>query len=194
MLRLKINHFSKRGSSRHTCIMKWKHFPRYRPFMRGIHWTPVDSSHKGQWREAFFMFPLMCAWTNRWANNRNAGDLIRHRGHYDTTAIIYNEIGHRCFKQWIVPISLPSPYHHFWHIVKCILWDISQWDWNIDIVIFIEENAFTIAVCKVSVMLFRPPCVNRIEPAVTIPQVWDSLCLCLKLFMSQTLVIKPVSD
>ena len=26
---------------------------------------------------------LICAWTNGWANNRYAGDLIRHRAHYD---------------------------------------------------------------------------------------------------------------
>ena len=52
----------------------------------GIHRSPVDSSHKGQWREAL-MFPLICAWTNTWANNRDAGDLRLHRAHYDVTVI-----------------------------------------------------------------------------------------------------------
>ena len=33
------------------------------PFLRGNHRSPVDSSHKGKWREAF-MFSMMCAWTN----------------------------------------------------------------------------------------------------------------------------------
>ena len=28
--------------------IKWKHFPRYWPFVRGIHRTPVNSPHKGQ--------------------------------------------------------------------------------------------------------------------------------------------------
>ena len=29
------------------------------------------------------MFSLICAWTNGWANNREAGDLKRHRAHYN---------------------------------------------------------------------------------------------------------------
>ena len=32
-------------------------------------------------------FPLMYAWTNGWANNRDAGDLRRHRAHHDVTVI-----------------------------------------------------------------------------------------------------------
>ena len=38
--------------------------------------SPVNSPHKGQWRGAF-MFSLICAWINRWVNNREAGDLRR---------------------------------------------------------------------------------------------------------------------
>ena len=53
-------------------------FPRYWPFVRGIHWSPVDSPHKGQGREAF-MLSLICAWTNGWANNQDAGDYRRLR-------------------------------------------------------------------------------------------------------------------
>ena len=30
-------------------VIKWKHFPRYWPFVRGIHRSPVESPHKGQW-------------------------------------------------------------------------------------------------------------------------------------------------
>ena len=62
----------------HLCcpddVIKWNHFSCYWPFVRGIHWSPVVSPHKGQWCEAF-MFSLICAWMNIWANNRNAGDL-----------------------------------------------------------------------------------------------------------------------
>ena len=50
------------------------YFPRCWPFVRGIHWSPVDSPNKGQWRRAL-MFSLIYAWTNGWANNRGAGDL-----------------------------------------------------------------------------------------------------------------------
>ena len=27
----------------HDDVIKWKHFPRYWPFVRGIHWSPVNS-------------------------------------------------------------------------------------------------------------------------------------------------------
>ena len=47
----------------HDYVMKWKHFPYFWQFVRGIHRSPVNSSHKGQWRGAL-MFSLICAWTN----------------------------------------------------------------------------------------------------------------------------------
>ena len=46
--------------------------------VRGIHRSPVNFPHKGQWRGAL-MFSLICAWINRWVNNREAGDLRRDR-------------------------------------------------------------------------------------------------------------------
>ena len=42
----------------------------------------MNSPHRGQWRGAL-MFPLICVWINGWVNNRQAGDLRRHRAHYD---------------------------------------------------------------------------------------------------------------
>ena len=57
------------------------------PFVRGIHRSPVNSPHKGQWRGAL-MFSLICAWINGWLNNREAGDLRRHRAHYDVTVMV----------------------------------------------------------------------------------------------------------
>ena len=66
----------------HDDVIKWRHFPRYWPFVRGIHRSWVNSPHKGQWRGAL-MFSLICAWINRWANNGEAGDLRRYRTHYD---------------------------------------------------------------------------------------------------------------
>ena len=37
-----------------------KHFPRYWPFVRGIHRSPVNSPHKGQWRGALMFFFYLC--------------------------------------------------------------------------------------------------------------------------------------
>ena len=59
-------------------------------FARGIHRSPVNSPHKGQWR-GDLMFSLICAWINGWVNNRLAGDLRRHRTHYDVTLINCNQ-------------------------------------------------------------------------------------------------------
>ena len=39
-----------------------------------------------QWRGAL-MFSLICVWINGWVNNREAGDLRRHRGHYDVNVM-----------------------------------------------------------------------------------------------------------
>ena len=42
----------------HDDVIKWKHFPRYWTFGRGIHWSPGDSPHKSQWRELYVFFDL----------------------------------------------------------------------------------------------------------------------------------------
>ena len=42
----------------HDDVIKWKHFPRCWPFVRGIKRSPVNSPHKGQWRRA-----LMFLWS-----------------------------------------------------------------------------------------------------------------------------------
>ena len=55
----------------HDDVIKWKHFRHYWPFVRGIHRSPVNSAHKGQWRGAL-MFSLIRDSTNGWANNRDA--------------------------------------------------------------------------------------------------------------------------
>ena len=75
---------SHRGQMTHICVrkldqfndevIKWKHFPRNWPFVRGI--------HKSQWRWAL-MFSLIYVWINDWVNNREARDLRRYPTHYD---------------------------------------------------------------------------------------------------------------
>ena len=69
-------------------VIKWKHFPRYWPFVREIHRSPVISPHKGQWRGAL-MFSSICVWINGWVNNRDAVALRRHRAHYYVIVMCY---------------------------------------------------------------------------------------------------------
>ena len=76
------------SSRNHDDVIKWKHFPRYWPFVRGIHRSPVNSQHKGQWRGAL-MFSLICTRIIGWVNNGEAGDLRHHQAHYDIIIMWY---------------------------------------------------------------------------------------------------------
>ena len=93
----------------HDDVIKWKHFPRYWPFVRGIHRSPVNSPHKGQWCGAL-MFSLICVWINGWVNNREAGDLRRYGAHYDVTVMTQSGVfAHRVERSsTIVPMLRPS--------------------------------------------------------------------------------------
>ena len=71
----------------HDDVIKWKHFPRCWPFVRGIHRSPVNSTRTGQWRGAL-MLSFICVSISGWVNNHEAGDLRRHHAHYDVTVII----------------------------------------------------------------------------------------------------------
>ena len=121
----------------HDDVIKWKHFPRYWPFVRGIHRFPVNFPHKGQWRGAL-MFTLICARINDWVNNHEAGDLRRYRPHYDVIvtksdmaqgeALVSGFRFHTCI--FFLSISTNDFFHFrltshiFWfHIVLC---NISQ--------------------------------------------------------------------
>ena len=69
----------------------WRHqmdtFSALLASVRGIHRSPVNSPHKGQWRGAL-MFSLICAWIKGWVNIREAGNLIRYHAHYDVTVMM----------------------------------------------------------------------------------------------------------
>ena len=111
-VRERLQHY--KGASYHEDIIKWKHFPRYWPFVRGFHRSPVNSPHKGQWRGAL-MFSLICI--NGWVNNGEAGDLRRYRAHYDVTVILrklcaHNHEIHQCcmdgWARWYLCQHLPQ--------------------------------------------------------------------------------------
>ena len=67
----------------HDDVIKGNYFPRYWPFVRGIHRSPANSSQRPVTRN----FPLIWAWTKSWANNGDAHDLRRHLAHYDVTVM-----------------------------------------------------------------------------------------------------------
>ena len=118
----------------HDDVIKWKHFPRNWPFVRGIHRSPLNSPHKGQWRRAL-MFSLICIWINNWVNNHEAGDLRRYHAHYDVI-VMYCSIRSQCVNfenlmqerltvnQWCFisescHIKSNNDQHCFWKSVQC---------------------------------------------------------------------------
>ena len=84
--RIAVFDMASRKCNNHDDVIKWKHCPRYWPFVLGIHRSPVNSLHKGQWRGAL-MYPLICSWINDCLNNREAGVMRRHRAYYDVIVI-----------------------------------------------------------------------------------------------------------
>ena len=94
----------------HDDVIQWKHFPRYWSFVRGIHRSPVNSPHKGQWRGAL-MFSMICAWRNSWANNRDAGDLRHHRANHDVTVMC----------KACLPLFVYARYLFAWEVVPVYL-------------------------------------------------------------------------
>ena len=99
----------------HDDVIKWKYFPRYWPFVREIHRSPVNFPHKGQWRGAL-MFTLICARMNGWVNNREAGDLRRYLAHYDVIVMRSSTF------MPLIPKCMPLP-----HLNHEILYAAQQW-------------------------------------------------------------------
>ena len=76
-LMYEISHIPLDFYHNHYDGIKWKHFPRYWPFVQGIHWSPVNSLTKASDAE-LWCFLWSAPWINGWVNNPEAGDLRRH--------------------------------------------------------------------------------------------------------------------
>ena len=114
--------FSRARITIHDNVIKWKHFPRNWPFVRGIHRSPLNSPHKGQWRGAL-MFSLICAWINAWVNNREAGDLRRNRAHNDVSVMyqLLKFIVQSKHKLFFYPTKIPQnreEWYQIWFILQ----------------------------------------------------------------------------
>ena len=74
----------------------------------------------GQWRGAL-IFSLICAWIKGWVNNRETGDLRRHRAHYDVTV-------KWSWRKWLQRTDTKPPQNITWYnfvfgeVLRCITW------------------------------------------------------------------------
>ena len=167
----------------HDDVIKWKHFPRYWPFVRGIHRSSMNSPHKGQWRGAL-VFSLICIWINGWVNNREAGDLRRYRAHYDVTLMIASDswfanvyfiykVYHRHFGRGVrLVINTLRPWQNGRHfaddILKCIFLNENVW---IPIKIslkFVPKGPINNIPALVEIMAWRRPGDKPLSEPVTV--------------------------
>ena len=104
--------------------------------MKGIHQSPVESSHNDQWRGTL-MFCLICTWTNDWANNWDAGNLRRHRAHYYVTVMSTP------FCRWDRYTLDLAPYRGYW---RTGFWR----GWVIEVLVAVEKLWKCFYICYVS--------------------------------------------
>ena len=88
--------------------------------MLGIHRSPVNSPHKGQWRGAS-MFSLICARINGWVNNGEAGDLRRYRAYYDVSVMGHGICANSPISQILPHQTYPTMQHFVFCILPCCL-------------------------------------------------------------------------
>ena len=96
--------------------------------------------YKGQWRGAL-IFSLTCAWINYWVNNREAGDLRRHRAHYDVRVMGTNLSTSDAFVAIMFKFVVRLRCHSLYVIVNAILISIQSlknWVKWIDVLLFIN--------------------------------------------------------
>ena len=111
----------------HDGITKWKCFLCYWSFVRGIHWSPVDSSHKGSVTELWCLF-FMLHWANRWKKKQLSSwrfEMPRHS--YDVIVMLMWIFK----KNWLWYNSSALYKIQSYHILSCVIgsvyWYSSQW-------------------------------------------------------------------
>ena len=92
--------------------------------------SPVNSPHVGQC-SGHLMFSLISAWINGWVNNRDAGDLRRHRGHYYVTVMFWFITGENTSDSWDIFENNSSEFSKILRYTtqaKLVwIWEV-QWD------------------------------------------------------------------
>ena len=94
----------------------------------GHWWIPRTKASDA---ELWCILSLVCAWINDWVNNGQAGDLRRHRAHYDVIVMMYSilcvhslihalPLSLLCFYRVGIMLHVRSIPHIFCLIVSCL--------------------------------------------------------------------------
>ena len=166
----------------HDDVIKWKHFPRYWPFVRGIHRSPANSPHTGQWCGAL-AFSLIYAWINGgvffdlrlnkrlrkqswgWWFEMPSRSLWGHcNDHFRRNELCWHNVRYTCIEHAFRLFGTKSSPETM--LIRCqpytrnIFRYFGETLFKISIFSF-SENAFENAVCKLWAILFKPQCKNN---------------------------------
>ena len=127
-------------TSHHDDVIKWRHFPRYWPFVRGIHRSPLNSQHKGQWRGVWCFLRSASEYTVEWGwwFETPSPPLWRHRndslqdgaGQLEATVSHTATILGLCSSLRLLSFIHPLLSH------EVIIWKLVKWGINATVDIF----------------------------------------------------------
>ena len=73
---------------RHDDVIKWNHFCVTGPLCGEFTGLTGEFPELSSVTRSFDVF-FICVWINDWVNNREVGDLNRHRAHYDVIVMVF---------------------------------------------------------------------------------------------------------
>ena len=133
--------FPQREWKSHDDVMKWKHFPRYWPFVRGIHRSPVNSLQRPVTRsfDVFIDLRLNKRWSKQswgWPFETPLRPLWRHcngKHRFPTeqlTSVEWTDWGQQIsITSWIWSSEYVITYHRK---AECCFWSMSWFHLNHD--------------------------------------------------------------
>ena len=160
--------------SYHDDVIKWKHFPRYWKYVRGIHRSPVNSPHKGRWRGALIFFfdlhsnkRLSKQWWGWWFETLLC-PLWRHCNEINQLAHLYKKLTILCSDDFT------RVFHHF-RIISVYIANYENF-------------------CAVYTICFIITCCAKsLKKCVSCHMLWQSDILENRLYLGIFIFIKPIS-
>ena len=109
--------------------------------------------------------------------------------------MLFQWTGSSLVQVWLIACSIPSHYRNQFPelIVNWIFKNKLMWNSNINLMIFIQENYIENVICKMLVILFRPPYVNSSPLSATYMHQWIGSSL-VKVMASRLFGAKPLPE